>query len=939
MLFAPAANAAIPGDLNQDCSIGSADVLLLWNGVTGASVLTPEQEDAADIAPVVGGTSTPDGTVDLADFAVLLRAIAGLQPLPDGVNIPKLNTLPPSTTAGYVDVTGTACAGHVVKLYVDGRLRGTATADPDGNFSVPLIGMAYGDNDFKATATAAGQTSGDSTEQTVDNDQEPIDRNSPALTGAVTVWPPSPQGPYQVNGDFHISSGNTLILPPETIVEFAPGSSFEVDGRLLAQGASGAAVTLRKSAAGRWDGILIKAGQGTLIQSALILGADNPIKVTGGNTAATLRGSELYEFLVGVDASGGASVTVDGTWIHFASNSGKGIVVSGADLTVTNSDINNLEYGIGVSGPSFATIGPGNEFKVFRDAAIQITGPADGLIIGNEIDLSATPTVARAQWGINLLNSSPEIRGNSIHGAETGIRVAGGSNPLITDGNEIYSNIWGIWLEGDTDRVPQEDADKVGNPIPIITNNSIHDNLGPKPTGTTRSYCSSQGANLCISDYPPGSNVFVDARGNYWGNNAPTTIRSSIINPDSSVSGQSFVNSPSDPVAIDLSNYRETENGGPGSAPLFLNAMTGVSHSPKVMAPTLGDVLSVQYTLITAADVTLRIYEERPPGALVRTISEPGQSAGLRSISWDGRDSANNFVSDEAYTYVLTTSVAGFSDAYNPPTSPAQTNSVSLAGLPAAPIPLTYNVHRNQPLKILFDMNNLLVGMNSDHSRMTVNRTLPGSLVTLIDKAPFPLLFNQLFVYDGFDPNGNLLEPASASTSPTFHFGHPIPMKRNAVIVERTKPLVSGPGYVSARKNPADPKTPPPSQMPSIEVKGDPYLVRLSYDQHSRITFCVDQAAYLTVKILKPGRGNPDIAADVVATLLQDSTPHAAQNCAPNAAGVPYVVEWDGTEPGGADPYLMRPVEDGSYTFTIEARNALQPNLRSIYRGIVQTRQ
>jgi len=929
------ANAAVPGDLNQDCSVGTADALLLWSAVTGATELNAEQEDAADIAPVVGGTSAPDGFVNLADLAVLLRAIAGLQALPGGVNVPKLDTLPEETVAGYVNVTGTACAGDVVKLYVKTKLRGTATAGADGSFSFPLLGMAYGANDFKATATAAGQTSGNSEEQTVDNDQTVITWDNPALTGDITVWPPPPEGHYKVSSDFPVPSGKTLILPPGTIVEFVPGGSLEVDGRLLVQGATGAAVTLRKASTGRWDGILIETGQGTLLQSALILGANYPIKVTGANTAATLRGSELYDFLDGVSASAGASVIVDGTWIHYGSTTGTGIRITNADLTITNSHLENLAMGVDVSGSSFATIGPGNEFETFRDAAIQIVGPADGLIVANEIDVSATPSIGRAQWGINLLNSSPEIRGNEIYGAETGIRVAGGSNPLITDGNDIHSNIWGIWLEGDTDVDSQQADDKVGNPIPIITNNSIHDNSGPKPTGTQRSYCSSQGANLCISDVPPGSNVVVDARGNFWGNNNPEMIRSpnSIINPDVSTIGTGnntqYVNSLSDPVAIDLSNFASSSTSGPGTTPLFLNPMTGISHSPSLMAPTLGGVLGINFSLVTPADVTLRIYKENTTFPEVRVITMPGLGAGPHTIPWDGKDGDGNFVTDEAYTYALSTSVAGFTDVFNPARPPELNKLVHLdLTHGSTSFPSGYNVYRNEPLKILFDVERA-------RGRVRVNQVFGASPPTIINLAnfwPFPEMFRQLFVYDGFGPSGDLF------VGPATYFFHPDPIQRNAVIVERTTPLIAGPDYESVRH------APPaigPTDVPKIEVKGDPYLVRLSYDQISRIAFCIDQPAYLTVKILRPGRGDPTVGADVVATLLQDTTtPHGAVDCAGGAS--PYVVEWNGTEASSADPHLLRPVADGAYTFTIEARNAVptgQTNLRSIYRGIVQTRQ
>jgi hypothetical protein len=381
------------------------------------------------------------------------------------------------------------------------------------------------------------------------------------------------------------------------------------------------------------------------------------------------------------------------------------------------------------------------------------------------------------------------------------------------------------------------------------------------------------------------------------------------------MSNEYYYNSESDPVALDLSNFAESSTSGPGTTPLFLSAATGIRHSPSVISPTLGGSTTIEFTLATAADVILRIYKENTTSPEVRVIPMPGLGAGLHTISWDGKDDDDNFVPDEAYVYALSTSVAGFTDVFNPPRPPEGSKVIHLEL--ASQINATYNLYRNEPLKIVFDVKHA-------PGRVRVNRLIPGNPpeVTLLNFAPFPQLFNRLFVYDGFDSNGVFF-----GSDPRRYFFHPDPIQRNAVIVEKTSPRISGPGYVPGG----------PAQPPAIEVKGDPYLIRLSYDQISRIAFCIDQPADLTVKILKPGKGDPSVPADVVASL--PPTPYPALNC--ENGGSPYVAEWNGTE-AGPDPHVLRPVADGAYTFTIEARNAVptgQTNLRSIYRGIVQTRQ
>jgi len=246
------AGAAIPGDLNLDCKVDTADTFVLSRAVMGVITLDAEQQDAADVAPIVSGASSPDGSITVADLVVLLRAVAGLQALPGGVNVPSVSSPSGNLTENPITVTGVACPGDVVKLYVNGLVRGTVVAAADRSFAFPLVGIGYDTNTLKAKATAYGETSAFSNELSVNNTSASITTTNPPLgSGAVTVWPPPRGGGYYelTTANFVIPSGKTLILPPGTVLRFqtgsgAAGGGLEVAGRLLVQGALGGVVTL-----------------------------------------------------------------------------------------------------------------------------------------------------------------------------------------------------------------------------------------------------------------------------------------------------------------------------------------------------------------------------------------------------------------------------------------------------------------------------------------------------------------------------------------------------------------------------------------------------------------------------------------------------------------------------------------------------------------------
>jgi flagellar hook-basal body protein len=78
-------------------------------------------------------------------------------------------------------------------------------------------------------------------------------------------------------------------------------------------------------------------------------------------------------------------------------------------------------------------------------------------------------------------------------------------------------------------------------------------------------------------------------------------------------------------------------------------------------APTTGGVDTVQYNLLTSASVTFNVYNSA--GTEVASINTPTQAAGTNSFSWNGLDNTGNPVAPGTYTYQVSTSKDGKTEA------------------------------------------------------------------------------------------------------------------------------------------------------------------------------------------------------------------------------------------------------------------------------------
>lgn len=69
---------AAAGDISFDCMVDAADILLASRAVSGILVLNGAQTAQADVAPLSGGSPSPDSLVNAADLVVLIRKALGL---------------------------------------------------------------------------------------------------------------------------------------------------------------------------------------------------------------------------------------------------------------------------------------------------------------------------------------------------------------------------------------------------------------------------------------------------------------------------------------------------------------------------------------------------------------------------------------------------------------------------------------------------------------------------------------------------------------------------------------------------------------------------------------------------------------------------------------------------------------------------------------------
>jgi large repetitive protein len=209
-----------------------------------------------------------------------------------------------STTNTKPPISGTAEANSTVKIYVDGALIGTTTADGSGNWSyTPSSDLTYGAHTVNATATdAAGNTSPSSS------------------TNAFNVVYPTPVVSSPINAGASSISGTSSAAVGTTIAVYKGGVSIgtttvQAGGTWTLTGVSGL-VGGESITATAGTGAAMSAASNTVIVTPAAPVVTGPIaagasSVSGTSTAIT--GTTITVYKDGVSI-GTTTVQAGGTW-------------------------------------------------------------------------------------------------------------------------------------------------------------------------------------------------------------------------------------------------------------------------------------------------------------------------------------------------------------------------------------------------------------------------------------------------------------------------------------------------------------------------------------------------------------------------------------------------------------------------------------------------
>jgi len=318
--------------------------------------------------------------------------------------------------------------------------------------------------------------------------------------------------------------------------------------------------------------------------------------------------------------------------------------------------------------------------------------------------------------------------------------------------------------------------------------------------------------------------------------------------------------------------------------------ISDVSHSPKTINPLKNEISTIKFTAGTPGTLTLKIYPESG-GAIIYQSTQTLPAAGDYTVPWDGKTTAGDYISDEAYKFELELSDGINTIVYSEVDN--RYNSIYFQTY------YNFSITKNKFFRYNFITRGFTrVGLKLQTAVSNQH------IHTVYSGVPFEEISNWLY-WDGRDATGAPVNSFNTkyvvSSSGAF-------LDPSSIIVTGTKPFISGGGAI-----------------PDISIKPSSYKVRYSYDEISVINYQIDQDAMVTIKLLPPGVYDP---ADASAIIIEPANLKLAEI----SAGVPNVhsFTWKGYEELDTNNILTS--EEGRYTFTIEATGVETGNV-SLYRG------
>lgn len=294
---------------------------------------------------------------------------------PAGPATPTLNSVSSPTSNNPQNVSGTAGANQTVRLYVNGLLQATTTANGSGAYTFSSA-LMDGTNTLYTTAVTDGNESDPSNAVSVDYVNS-IPRTQGGTISGTVVWTPgNPVQPYTITTALEIAAGAKLTLQPGTVLRFASGTVLRATGQLKIAGTAASPVVLTSNSAtptrGSWSGILINGNAGSVIEYATVEYTLTSVNVSG--VPATVRNSTIRYFQnngVYVSGAGSAGTIIQGNTIDNLNDSGDCVEANNSSPQVIGNSLTNCARGVFVIGAASPAV-------------------TDNVIMGNSIGVSVS---------------------------------------------------------------------------------------------------------------------------------------------------------------------------------------------------------------------------------------------------------------------------------------------------------------------------------------------------------------------------------------------------------------------------------------------------------------------------------------------------------------------------------------------------------------------
>lgn len=726
---------------------------------------------------------------------------------------------------------------------------------------------------------------------------------------------------YEILSDVRVPAGVTLTIQSGAVLKFSKGQNLIIEGSLDVNGALQAPVLFTGTAiqaADRWGGIFVDGGT-VNIDNAIIEHAVRGIEFVNGSGSVTnsiiwKNGDGIYISRSSSPVLSGNLITQNhyGVYIRGTSNdttnpqpqiTGNDIFgnTSNWDVYVLNLggnsniviDATNNWWGSASNNPKiFFHSSPNSSLDISQRAtsSLRVVSMSSATLSRryisssvNTADFSGTLTSA-LPWSIEIKDSiGSSVR--SFQGSTSAINISW--DGLDQTGQSLSDGVYQMIV---TANDGTNDVFVGGEIIVLDSTPPVAQIVSPAENETLMNLLSTD-----ITGAAADALSFLDYSLEYGAGVSPTSwnlIYSDSVQPalngflsvwQLNSKGGSIVPVPNGDYTLKLTVRDQAGNATIDTAFVTVDNfnITNVSRSVDKINVSSNEDTDISFSTNFAGSAEIRIFRIPADSSStpIRVINHSLASAGVHSVTWDGKDDQGDLVAAGGYRFTIFATDSQRQTEYDPE---IETTGVVFTNNFWS---VNFNIFENDHYRIGVSVPKL--GLVSPE--LQTSHTFSSGRIKPYGDGIWLEAGSHTLNWDGLHPESGQIYIGSL-TVPVINFRE---FQDNDILVEHDEVVISGP------QNHSD-------LPPSVEVKTDPYLVYLSYGQFTKFHYNLDQSAQIAIKLLPPGvREFDDPRAITVINETQAAGDHE--------------VEWRGQVSAQNTDLTLG--EDGVHMFVIKATN------------------